>query len=148
LLRGVIQQRWRAPGIHFHLELDSLRADPEFEELVDRVGIEASKPRYWSVARHYLDNEEDLSQARIYFERAVALIEEEFGEDAPEVHYHRALYQALLNERSEALQSLERAIELGFDDERIHLDVELDSLRGDPEFEAVAARIAPPALSY
>ena len=105
-----------------------------------QVRLEVSRPDYWWLGQVSL-RREDISKAREFFQRAIELIEDHSGKGAPDVHYQWALYHALMDEKAEALDALRRAQERGFADERVHLDLELDSLRGDPEFEALANRI-------
>ena len=56
----------------------------------------------------------------------------------PIVHYNLGCSLALLGRREEALASLRRAIELGYDDpDFLRSDDDLSSLREDPEFLAL-----------
>jgi Flp pilus assembly protein TadD/TolB-like protein len=52
-------------------------------------------------------------------------------------HYNLACYRALAGDRAAAIRDLRRSLELGFADALITTDSDLESLRGDPEFEAV-----------
>jgi Flp pilus assembly protein TadD len=60
----------------------------------------------------------------------------------PTVHYNLACSLALLSRRDPALEALERAIQLGFDDqELLRSDEDLASLRADPRFVALVQRL-------
>ena len=63
----------------------------------------------------------------------------------PTVHYNLACSLALVGHTGEAIDSLERAVELGYDD-GAHLaeDEDLASLRHDPRFTALLARLDAP----
>ncbi len=61
----------------------------------------------------------------------------------PIARYNLACSHALLGDKSEALDALERAIELGYDDrEHLEKDSDLDSLRSEPRFVALIARLS------
>lgn len=51
--------------------------------------------------------------------------------------YNLACYRALAGDRAEAISDLRRSFELGFADALISTDSDLESLRGDAEFEAI-----------
>ncbi len=55
--------------------------------------------------------------------------------------YDRACYKAVVGEKKEALQLLRRSIDLGYAGAYVLRDPDLDSLRGDPEFEAMIAEV-------
>lgn len=58
------------------------------------------------------------------------------------VHYNLACSLALLGRSSESLDSLERAIELGYDDAEFMLgDADLAGVREDPRFRELLTRI-------
>lgn len=60
----------------------------------------------------------------------------------PTVHYNLACSQALLGSTEAALDSLERAVELGYDDsDYMATDEDLVSLRGERRFRALLERI-------
>ncbi len=62
--------------------------------------------------------------------------------DSPTVHYNLACSQALLGATEPALDSLERAVELGYDDPQyLESDGDLVSLRGEGRFRALVERI-------
>jgi tetratricopeptide (TPR) repeat protein len=80
-----------------------------------------------------------LAEAREAAEYAASLIPTGWGE------YNLACYHALAGMPARAIDDLRRSIELGFADALINTDLDLESLRGRPEFEelvdAVAERI-------
>jgi non-specific serine/threonine protein kinase/serine/threonine-protein kinase len=84
----------------------------------------------------------EWSEADTLFDEAQQLTEASLGEDHPELFYAEACRQALRGRRDEAIQSLRQALDHGF---KRHVavthDPDFDSLRGDPEFEAVVAEI-------
>jgi tetratricopeptide (TPR) repeat protein len=55
--------------------------------------------------------------------------------------YNLACYRALSGDAAAAIERLGRAVELGFTDALIKTDSDLDSLREDPEFKAIVAKI-------
>jgi len=55
--------------------------------------------------------------------------------------YNLACYQAMAGDKRSALDSLRRAIELGFADTLIKTDPDLDVLRQEPEFSAIGAEV-------
>lgn len=60
----------------------------------------------------------------------------------PTARYNLACSLALLGARDEALDTLGRAIELGYDDaEHLTADEDLESLREDPRFVELVARL-------
>lgn len=56
-------------------------------------------------------------------------------------HYNLACYRSIVNDRAAALRDLRGALDLGFADALATTDPDLDSLRGDPEFDAILAEI-------
>ena len=60
----------------------------------------------------------------------------------PTAHYNVACSLALLGRTSEALDSLEQAAELGYDDpEQMRADDDLESLRGEHRFRELVKRL-------
>ncbi|MBX5483830.1 MAG: tetratricopeptide repeat protein [Myxococcaceae bacterium] len=64
-------------------------------------------------------------------------------DDYPLTHYDLACAYARLKNRSAAMQSLRRAVELGLAENDITVDLDLNTLfAGDPEFKALQAKVA------
>ncbi len=74
-------------------------------------------------------------EARAWAERAAAMTDSTYGA------YNLACYHAVAGHRQEALHRLRRSIDLGFGSAWITKDTDLDSLRGDPEFEAMLTEV-------
>jgi tetratricopeptide (TPR) repeat protein len=86
---------------------------------------------YSAAGRH----EDALREDRRLVERAP---------DRADFHYDLACSYALLGRRDEAFASLGRALDLGFDDaDCFDSDDDLVSLRGDPRWASLRARLAP-----
>jgi tetratricopeptide (TPR) repeat protein len=69
--------------------------------------------------------------------RLVALVP-----DNPTAYYNLGCSQALLGQKDAALESLERAVDIGYDDpEFMMTDDDLASLHGDDRFRALVERI-------
>jgi len=93
----------------------------------------------WALAR-ILANQGDLERARPLFERAVAQKKERFRDSekvASRDAFYEACYRALMGERDAAIFALREAVELGYSTKRAAADDDLQSLHGDPEFEAI-----------
>jgi tetratricopeptide (TPR) repeat protein/TolB-like protein len=56
-------------------------------------------------------------------------------------HYNLACYRALAGDHAAAIGDLRRSLELGFADALITTDSDLESLRGDAEFEAIVEAV-------
>ena len=62
--------------------------------------------------------------------------------DDPTVHYNLACSHALVGNRQAAFDALETAISLGYDDDsHMCADPDLQSIRSDPRFQELVARI-------
>jgi tetratricopeptide (TPR) repeat protein len=88
--------------------------------------------------------EKDYGKARFCFERALAIRQKNKGPDHPTAlrnTYLIACVCALGGNNEEALEFLRRAVDNGFDEPAIAEDPNLDSIRGDPRFEALVARV-------
>jgi tetratricopeptide (TPR) repeat protein len=60
---------------------------------------------------------------------------------SPWGYYNLACFSALAGERALAIERLRRSLDLGFADLLINTDPDLDSLRGDPEFQAIVTAV-------
>ena len=62
----------------------------------------------------------------------------------PTAHYNLACSLALSKKRPDALRALHHAITLGYDDRGwMEQDPDLESLKGDPEFEEMLGKLKP-----
>lgn len=62
----------------------------------------------------------------------------------PTAHYNLACSLALSQKRHDALRALHQAITLGYDDrDWMEQDPDLESLKGDPEFELLLGKLKP-----
>jgi mannose-6-phosphate isomerase-like protein (cupin superfamily) len=84
------------------------------------------------------------------YARGLAIVREGLAAkpDSGVMHYQVACFEALLGDRDGALEHLRRAAELDLRARRwMRTDDDLDSLRGDPEFLAIAGEPEPPGES-
>jgi pimeloyl-ACP methyl ester carboxylesterase len=107
------------------------------------AGAPADAPR--EQARQYMALQRELMAAfrDARYEDALALSEKMAAlvPDRPEPPYNIACAQARLGRRDEAFKSLAKAVALGYDDPaHMREDPDLEGLRGDPRFEALAAK--------
>jgi tetratricopeptide (TPR) repeat protein len=64
--------------------------------------------------------------------------------DNATAHYNLACSLALIRRKAQALKTLERAIELGYDDrEWMQQDPDLEGLRNHPSFQKLLAKLQP-----
>lgn len=82
----------------------------------------------FAVSLHQLGRD---AEAREAADRAAALVETAWG------NYNLACYRALAGESAAAIDTLGRAFELGYADSLITTDPDLESLRGNPEFDRI-----------
>ena len=107
-----------------------LRRDPSYAEVVEILG-----GLYTRVGRISDGLRMDRKLVRLLPENATA-------------HYNLGCSLALVRRPSDALASLARAVELGYDDAKwMGEDPDLASVRNRPEFRELIARIAPSADS-
>jgi non-specific serine/threonine protein kinase/serine/threonine-protein kinase len=86
----------------------------------------------------------NYDEALQWYRRGLAIREEIFGPDHPSSGwnlYDQACLLALSGDADSALTTLNRALDLGWSNARIFEDDDLDSLRGDPEFEAILEEV-------
>ena len=91
---------------------------------------------YWRTRRY--------EESRVVGERALAIQEDRLGRDHPDVvrrYYNLACLGARSGDRDEAMSRLREAVDRGFRWGGIVDDPDLDSLRGDPEFEAIVREV-------
>jgi len=102
---------------------------------------------------HYYQRGE-YDEALRWYRRALGIRNEIFGAGHPSAGwnlYDQACLQALSEDREGAIATLRQAMGVGWANHRIFKDDDLDSLKGDPEFEAVLeevrARLSPMSAS-
>jgi len=131
----------------------SLPLEPEVQERLDRLGLEFLAEFLGRASTRHPEQVETLAELATILTR-LGRLEEGLAADerlvrlAPEdatVRYNLACSLALLGRKDSALDALERAFELGYRD-AAHLgaDTDLDALREEPRFRALAARLAAP----
>ncbi|MBI3724695.1 hypothetical protein HY251_12175 [bacterium] len=116
----------RTIGLDFEIAFYELvrRREPDHEPTLEALGH-----AYTQRGRHELGLEVDRRLAELRPDDAV-------------VHYNLACSYSLLDDKDLAIASLERAIELGYDDlDHLEKDKDLDALRGDRRFQALVKKI-------
>jgi len=88
----------------------------------------------------------NFDEARPRLERALAIREGAFGPDHPRTHStlrNLACLAALQGDRDKAIEHLNQLLARGYQDEEISIaeDPDLESLHGDPGFEAILAEL-------
>jgi len=88
----------------------------------------------------------ELIEAGQYGRAAISLeVAARIQPERPALWYNLACARARANERSSALDALARAVDLGFADvDLLATDPDLESIRDDPRFTAIAGRVKPP----
>jgi non-specific serine/threonine protein kinase/serine/threonine-protein kinase len=116
------------------IRLIETRLGPEHPRMVS--ALDALSALYWRMGRY--------EDSRPLGERALAIRESEVGREHPDVarrYYNLACIWARIGERNEAMDKLRQAIDRGFSWGGIANDPDMDSLRGDPEFEVIVDQI-------
>jgi Flp pilus assembly protein TadD len=128
-----------------------LALSPALSARLERMGLEfVAELLGRSVARHPEDLERMTELATLL--TRLGRLEEGLAVDSrlvalaphdPTVHYNLACSLALLGRAGPALDALERAVELGYDDlPHLEADEDLASLRGTPRFVALVERLS------
>ena len=81
------------------------------------------------------------AEAELLHRRADEILVATLGSDHPEYQLHQASWFAVRGEREPALEYLRRALKRGFSSAWTIHDPVFDSLRDDPEFQAIVAEI-------
>jgi tetratricopeptide (TPR) repeat protein len=117
-----------------------ISAEAYDEALTERRVVEAVYVRAASVLPTRLLQRGDLRRAVLLLRMAVAL-----APDRPAVWYNLAAAQSRSGDRSQAIESLGRAIAFGFEDaDRMRSDPDLAAVRSSPEFERLLQGIRKP----
>ena len=121
-----------------------------FEERAGQAGLEFQARFYRAVLGRYPDNTEALAElghalTRLErFEEGLAVDRQliELVPDNETAHYNLACSLALCSRPQEALDVLEQAVRLGYEDlHHLLADDDLRSLRNEPRFRAIAAAL-------
>ena len=83
----------------------------------------------------------DATQADSLFTRWLEIIEGEQGRESAMYAYSQARCRAIAGDRELALQLLQTALDRGYSDPWIARNLEFESLRGDPRFEAIVTEV-------
>lgn len=129
----------------------ALSLPPELQERLEHLGLEFLADFLGRASARHPARLETLAELATTLTR-LGRLEEGLAADQrlvrlvpddPTAHYNLACSLALLDRKETALDALERAFELGYRDaEHLAADVDLDGLRGEPRFRALAARLA------
>lgn len=129
---------------------DPLATDPALARRLDRLGLEFQARFHEIALRHRGDDPEILAElghalTRLGRYREGLEVDHRLVRCEPEnptVHYNLACSLCLCGQRAEALDALERSVELGYDD-AAHLvaDDDLAALRDEPRFAALVERL-------
>ena len=125
---------------------DPLRPTDDLAARLDRLGLEFLAEFHETALRHRPAQPELLSElGQVYtrlgrFAEGLAVDRElvTLVPDNPTVHYNLACSLALSGRPGEALDALEQAVRLGYDDDAfLESDEDLTSLRSEPRFLAL-----------
>ena len=110
------------------------------EWIEKHLEVNPDEPRPYSLGASVLVRLGEAERSKIWTQQAMTL-----APNDPLVLYNAACNWALLGESDRALEELERALEAGVAvGDWIKHDPDIESLRGDPRFQAIVKRIAPP----
>lgn len=129
----------------------ALSLPPELQERFEHLGLEFLAEFLGRASARHPERLETLAELATTLTR-LGRLEEGLAADQrlvrlvpddPTAHYNLACSLALLGRKETALDALERAFELGYrDGEHLAADEDLDALRAEPRFRALAARLA------
>jgi Flp pilus assembly protein TadD len=117
---------------------------------LDRVGLEFLAEFLEVARRRHPENVETLAELGHVYTRLGRFAEGldvdrllvGLAPDNPTAHYNLACSLALCGDAAHALDSLEAAVELGYDDpEHLVADEDLRTLRDEPRFRALLTRL-------
>lgn len=141
----------RPPHVPQDKPRDPLATDPALAGRLERLGLEFQTRFHEIALRHHGEDPELLaelghaltrlgrySEGLAVDHRLVARVP-----DNPTVHYNLACSLCLCGQRAEALDALERSVELGYDDgEHLLADDDLAALRDEPRFRDLLERLS------
>jgi non-specific serine/threonine protein kinase/serine/threonine-protein kinase len=93
----------------------------------------------WVIGRGYCHIGE-MTKGKEWLDRAVSIMTDSGGVGSLSL-YDQGCYRALIGEKTEAIRVLRKKLETGYGSAWIAHDPDLDSLRGNPEFEAIVAEV-------
>lgn len=129
---------------------DPLATDPALARRLERLGLEFQARFHEIALRHRGEDPQLLAElghalTRLgRYQEGLAVDHRLVRRvpDNPTVHYNLACSLCLCGQREPALEALERAIELGYDDpEHLQADEDLAGLRADARFQGLVARL-------
>lgn len=129
---------------------DPLATDPALARRLERLGLEFQARFHEIALRHRGEDPELLAElghalTRLgRFQEGLAVDHRlvRRAPDNPTVHYNLACSLCLCGQRDQALDALERAIELGYDDpEHLLADDDLTALRAEARFLGLVERL-------
>lgn len=129
---------------------DPLANDPALARRLERLGLEFQARFHEIALRHRGEDPELLAElghalTRLgRFQEGLAVDHRlvRRAPDNPTVHYNLACSLCLCGQRDQALDELERAIELGYDDpEHLLADDDLTALRAEARFQGLVERL-------
>ncbi len=145
LASGVYSALWLAP--------DAVDSAFSSDPVLERLGLEFLV-RFLELARvRQARNQEILAElgsayTRLGKHREGLAVDQELVRLAPDnatAHYNLGCSLALCGEVAAALDALERAVELGYDDaQHLEHDADLRALRREPRFDALIQRLRGP----
>ena len=129
---------------------DPLKTDAALERRLGRLGFEFQARFHEIALRHRGEDPEILAElGHAYtrlgrFEEGLAIDHRLVARvpDNPTVHYNLACSLCLCASREQALDALERAVDLGYDDpDHLEADLDLTALRAEPRFQALLEKL-------
>jgi tetratricopeptide (TPR) repeat protein len=127
---------WQAEGSRAEAQRNYRRA---IELAQKSLGVNARDAITWSQLGHYSARTRDGAEVSRYMHQALQL-----SPDDPNVRYYVALTALELGDQAAALESLNRAVELGYPLQLVRAAPDFASLRSDARFRQLLARADTP----
>jgi Flp pilus assembly protein TadD len=149
-MRATPARRIRTTAVPQNTPRDPLATDPALARRLERLGLEFQARFHEIALRHRGEDPEILAElghalTRLgRYQEGLAVDHRLVARapDNPTVHYNLACSLCLCGQRAQALDALERSIELGYDDaEHLLGDEDLAELRQDARFQGLVARL-------